>query len=72
LLLTPEKKKNKYKEEFIVYFAAPAVHLINAYEKYSIPDRTYLFSCTLPAPKGRQMGEMLMLKGTSVARVMMA
>jgi hypothetical protein len=45
---------------------------MNDYEKIAFLDRTYLFSCTLPAPTGRQMGEMLMLKGTSVARVMMA
>ena len=33
---------------------------------------TYLFSCTVPDPRGRQMGEMLLLKTTSDARVMMA
>jgi len=32
----------------------------------------YLFSCTAPAPSGRQIGEMLELKTTSVDSVMIA
>jgi hypothetical protein len=33
---------------------------------------SYLFSCTLPEPRGRQMGEMLVLNPIGNIRVMMA